>query len=75
MQAHSVTRACAHPAFYRVALDESDLTQKELITLTHSQCYNYFNWAGAGKVPGCLQYNKKLTRYLQDTRVNLDKVP
>ena len=75
MQAHSVFRACAHPVYYRVVLHESKLTQKELISLTHSQCYNYFNWAGAGKVPGCLQYNKKLSRFLMDTNTDLEKSP
>ena len=74
MQSHSVYRACAHPVFYRVILNESQLTQKDLIAFTHAQCFNYFNWTGAGKVPGCLQYNKKLTRFLSDTGVNLKKV-
>ena len=75
MQSHSVFRACAHPVYYRVVLNESKLSQKELISLTHSQCYNYFNWAGAGKVPGCLQYNKKLSRFLMDTNSDLENSP
>lgn len=75
MQSHSVFRACAHPVYYRVVLNESKLTQRELICLTHSQCYNYFNWAGAGKVPGCLQYNKKLSRFLMDTNTDLENSP
>ena len=75
LQAHSVSRACAQPVFYRVALNESELTQKELISFTNSQCYNYYNWTGATKIPACLQYNKKLTKFIQETSLDINNLP
>ena len=44
------------PTHYRVVCNESDLTEDMLIKLTYYQCFGYYNWTGAIRVPACLKY-------------------
>lgn len=33
-----------------------------LAELTYNQCYGYYNWTGAVRVPACLQYANKFAK-------------
>jgi aubergine len=61
MAAQNVERGCCTPTHYVCLHNDSDLTQSELMKLTFWQCFGYFGWSGAVKVPCVLQYAKKLS--------------
>ena len=65
LQAHQVKQGCALPVYYRVVAHRSHLTQNELIQITNYQCWQYYNWQGACKVPACLLYSRKLIRFIE----------
>lgn len=35
--------------------------------MTYYQCFNYFNWNGAVRVPACVMYAKKLAFLVGET--------
>lgn len=62
LAAQYVTQGTCTPTYYRIAYDKSKLPQEALITFTYEQCFNYYNWLGAVRVPACLQYSNKLIK-------------
>lgn len=73
MIAQKVTQGTANPTKYQVVYDENETRFEDLIKLTHSLCWSYFNWMGPVKVPSPVQYAHKscyLIGELQDAKVS-----
>lgn len=62
LAAQYVSQGTCTPTLFRVAYDNSKMSQEALISFTFEQCFNYYNWEGAIKVPACLQYANKLSK-------------
>ena len=58
--AQKVTQGTCTPTHYTVLCNESTLPEDILTKLTYYQCFNYYNWTGAIRVPACVQYASKL---------------
>ena len=63
MVAQKVTQGSATPTRYQVLHDEIKFGPDSLFNLTYSQCYNYYNWTGAVKVPAVCQLAHTLAYY------------
>lgn len=61
-----VREGTSTPTKYKVLYDRSNIPQEALITFTFEQCFNYYNWAGAVRVPGALQYANKLGKFVSE---------
>lgn len=55
MVAQKVNQGSAAPTRYQVLHDENGIGADSLFNMTYSQCYNYYNWTGAVKVPAVCQ--------------------
>lgn len=55
-----VNQGTATPTHYVVVHNKSKLSAEALYTLTYEQCYNYYNWTGAVRIPASLMYANKL---------------
>jgi len=60
--AHKVVQGTSTPTRYRIAYDASTIPQEAIAQFTYEQCYNYPNWFGSVRLPGCLQCADKLAR-------------
>jgi len=60
--AQKVTQGTCNPTHYRIAFDSSKIPQEAIAQFTYEQCFNYYNWMGAVRVPSCLQNADKLAR-------------
>jgi aubergine-like protein len=58
--AQNVTQGTCTPTHYNVIHDSTGLAQDVFWELTFFQCFNYFNWNGAVRVPAPAQYAHKL---------------
>lgn len=56
------------PTLFKIAYQNKNckLTEEDIITFTFEQCFNYFNWTGAVRVPGCLQNADKLSKLISE---------
>lgn len=57
--AQNVTQGTTTPTHYTFVYDSLKLPEDKLAALTYYQCFNYFNWTGAIRVPVCAQYAHK----------------
>jgi aubergine len=57
-----VTQGTSTPTHYRIAYDGSHIPQEAIAQFTYEQCYNYPNWFGSVRFPGCLQSADKLSK-------------
>lgn len=64
LAAQYVTQGTCTPTLFRVAYDKSKMPQEALISFTFEQCFNYYNWEGAVRVPACLQCADKLSKLI-----------
>ena len=55
-----VNQGTATPTHFVVVHNSSKMSEQALITLTYEQCYNYYNWRGAIRIPASLMYANKL---------------
>ncbi len=62
MAAQKVTQGTCTPTQYIIIYKNFDLNLQDLIEFTYSQCFNYYNWTGAVRVPACLQCADKLAK-------------
>lgn len=62
LAAQKVTQGTCTPTLFKVGYDSSKMPQEALISFTFEQCFNYYNWEGAVRVPACLQCADKLSR-------------
>ena len=54
--AQNVTEGTCTPTHYNVVYNTSSITEDEIEKFTYHQCFNYFNWSGAIRVPACVKY-------------------
>jgi hypothetical protein len=47
------------------------VSSEDLIGFTYEQCYNYFNYKGALKVPAYIQYARKLANFSETTTAQI----
>jgi len=57
-----VTQGTCTPTHYRVAWRNNEMPLEALTEFTFEQCFNYFNWQGAVRVPACMQAADKLSK-------------
>jgi len=57
-----VNQGTCTPTHYRVAYTNSEVPIESIAEFTFEQCFNYFNWQGAVRVPACLQAADKLSK-------------
>lgn len=68
LAAQKVTQGTCTPTHYIVAYDNSEtIPQESLAQFTYEQCFNYYNWQGAVKVPACLQCATKLANLVGES--------
>lgn len=60
-------KGCIVPNHYKVIYSNSKMEEGYLQELVYAQCFNYVNWSGSIKVPGCLQYAKKCAKFNSET--------
>ena len=60
-------RGCTVPNHYKVIYCDSKMEEGFLQEIIFSQCFNYVNWTGSIKIPGPLQYAKKLAKFAAET--------
>ena len=65
--AQAVNRGTTTPTHYTVIYDNLGLPEDILAALTYYQCFNYFNWNGAVRVPACAQYAHKVAYMAGET--------
>jgi len=58
--AQDVKQGTTTPTHYTVIYDNLKLPEDTLAAFTYYQCFNYFNWTGAVRVPACAQYAHKV---------------
>lgn len=61
------TEGSCSATHFIVVYDNSHMSQEWLSQFTYEQCYNYYNWTGAIKVPACLQYANKLSKLVGES--------
>ena len=54
--AQNVTQGTCTPTHYTVIYNSSKLKEDQVERLTYYQCFNYYNWMGAIRVPACVKY-------------------
>ena len=66
-----VNQGVATPSHFIIVYNNFDEKKKiheiptDAITqFTFEECFNYFNWQGAVRVPACLQYANKLSNFV-----------
>jgi aubergine len=67
LTAQRVTEGTCTPTHYIVAHNTSKLPQEQLVQFTYEQCFNYYNWTGAVKVPATLQCANKLAKLVGES--------
>ena len=67
LAAQLVTQGTCTPTHYTIAYNKSKVPQEALITFTYEQCFNYYNWEGAVRVPACLQCADKLAKLVGES--------
>jgi aubergine len=65
--AQKVNEGTCTPTHYIVAHNSSKIPQEELAQFTYEQCFNYYNWSGAVKVPATLQCANKLAKLVGES--------
>ena len=64
MIAQKVTQGTCTPTHYVTLYNDTNLDENTIYELTFSQCFNYYNWQGAVKVPALVQYCTKLAYFV-----------
>lgn len=73
--AQNVTEGTCTPTHYNVVYNTTQITEDEIEKFTYHQCFNYFNWSGAIRVPACVKYADLLAYnvgHLLEKEPNLD---
>ena len=61
-----VNSGTATPTKYKVVYDDSKIPPEAIAEFTFEQCFNYYNWQGAIRVPSCLQNANKLSKQMTE---------
>jgi aubergine-like protein len=67
LTAQKVTQGTCTPTHYIVVYNDSNIPQESLAQFTYEQCFNYYNWQGAVKVPAALQCADKLAKLVGES--------
>ncbi len=67
LTAQKVTEGTCTPTHYVVVHNNSKIPQEQLAQFTYEQCFNYYNWTGAVKVPATLQCANKLAKLVGES--------
>jgi aubergine-like protein len=67
LTAQKVTQGTCTPTHYIVVHNDSKIPQESLAQFTYEQCFNYYNWQGAVKVPACMQNADKLAKLVGES--------
>lgn len=62
----NVNQGTCTPVQFKVGCENSNIPRDAIAELTYDQCFNYFNWNGAVRVPGVLQYANKLAKMFSE---------
>lgn len=60
--------ATALPVHYKVIMNTTGMTKREIEEFTYQQCYSYFGFGGPIKVPAAAKYAEKYATYGSDTK-------
>ena len=66
----AVTQGVATPSHFIIAYENyssgnaPEVPNEAITQFTFEECFNYFNWQGAVRVPACLQYANKLSNFI-----------
>jgi len=61
-----VNQGTATPTSFNVIYNTTNLSEDAFYFITNEQCYNYYNWQGAVRVPAPLMYADKLATLVGD---------
>lgn len=64
LAAQRVTQGTCTPTQYTVIHQNKAIALEDIVEFTYEQCFNYYNWTGAVRVPACLQCAGKLSKYV-----------
>jgi len=67
LAAQKVTQGTCTPTHYIVAHNASKMSQESLSQFTYEQCFNYYNWTGAVKIPAALQCANKVAKLVGES--------
>jgi aubergine-like protein len=67
LAAQRVTEGTCTPTLYTVVKDSSKMPQEAMTQFTYEQCFNYYNWTGAVKVPAALQCANKVAKLVGES--------
>lgn len=67
LAAQKVTEGTCTPTHYIVVHNSSKIPQESLAQFTYEQCFNYYNWTGAVKVPAALQCANKVAKLVGES--------
>ena len=67
LAAQKVTQGTCTPTQYIVIYQNFVVKVEELAQFTFGQCFNYYNWTGAVRVPSCLQCSDKLAKLVGES--------
>ncbi len=62
LAAQKVTQGTCTPTQYITIYKNFDFEIENLAEFTYGQCFSYYNWTGAVRVPACLQCADKLAK-------------
>ena len=62
LAAQYVTEGTCTPTHYKVIHSNGKMPEEALMMFTYEQCFSYYNWSGAIRVPAPLQSASKLAR-------------
>lgn len=66
MIAQHCNKGTVKPVHYEVLYNESHLEEGVLQEFIYGQCFNYMNWSGSVRVPGVMQYARKLSKLISE---------
>lgn len=67
LAAQRVTQGTCTPTQFIVVYNQSKIPQESLAQFTYEQCFNYYNWQGAVKVPAAMQCADKLAKLVGES--------
>lgn len=66
MVSQQCNRGTVKPVHYQVLYSDSSIEEGILQEFIYGQCFNYMNWSGPVRVPGVLQYARKLSKLITE---------
>ena len=67
LAAQRVTEGTCTPTHYQIVHNTSKISIEDFSQFTYEQCFNYYNWTGAVKVPATMQCANKLAKLVGES--------